>query len=57
MRVGFFVIVGNIYIIINVDIVINDFVVFNDGNEINIIGEDVNSVVRRDSDGDFEFMR
>lgn len=56
-RVGLLVTVGNTHTTTNADIVTNDFVVFNDGNETNIIGEDVNSVVRRDSDGDLEFTR
>lgn len=56
-RVGLLVTVSNTHTTTNTDIVTNDLVVFNDGNETNVVGEDVHSIVWRDSDGDLEFTR
>lgn len=54
-RVGLFVTVSNTHTTTNANIVTNDLVVLNNGNETNIVGEDVNGIVRRDGDGDLEF--
>lgn len=54
-RVGLLVTVSNTHTTTNANIVTNDLVVLNNGNETNIVGEDVNGIVRRDGDGDLEF--
>lgn len=56
-RVGLLVTVSNTHTTTNTNVVTNDLVVLNNGNETNVVGEDVNGVVRRDGDGDLEFTR
>lgn len=55
--VGLLVTVSNTHTTTNTNVVTNDLVVLNNGNETNVVGEDVNGVVRRDGDGDLEFTR
>lgn len=56
-RVGLLVTVSNTHTTTNTNVVTNDLVVLNNGNETDVVGEDVNGVVRRDGDGDLEFTR